>query len=112
MGSNQSYEQCIREKRKNLRYPIDSKSLYGNRIYDNQTANRLCYEKNPVPIVEGFGTGGMDLESLMKYAILGIIIFIVISYLMRPSENVSVGIDSATIGGADTTEFFDQAFRR
>ena len=110
MGSNQSYDTCIREKREQLKYPTDDKSLYTNRIYDNQTANRLCYEQNPIDIVEGFGPGGITLEQILRFAILAIIIYFVVSFLMRPRETVRVGIDSATIGGGDTTEFFNNAF--
>jgi hypothetical protein len=52
---NNSFDQCVRDKQDQMAYPIDDESLYAQRLYDYQTANRRCYEKNPINI-EGFGS--------------------------------------------------------
>lgn len=93
-----SYENCINKERENLRYPIDKESLYMDRIYDNQTANRRCYEKNPIEIVEGFGFP-VTLESFLKMLviILLIVLFVILAKdSLFPKEQVKIGIPKPT----------------
>jgi hypothetical protein len=69
-------DKCRREEKKNLAHPIDGQSLYANRIVDNQTANKRCYEKNQnVNIVEGFGFSSV-WSALVWIAIIIAIIFV------------------------------------
>ena len=89
-----SYESCINRERENMRYPIDDRSLYMNRIFDNQTANRRCYERDPIEIIEGFGFS-LTWESFLKLLVivLLIILFIVlIKDSIFPKEQVTLNI--------------------
>ena len=90
-----NYDACIAGKRNNLRYPTDSQSLYANRIYDNQTANRRCYEGgNPIEIIEGFNCN-FTWDQLLKgvVIILLIIAFVALAKdFLMPKEIVKVGV--------------------
>lgn len=109
MSDNKTYDNCIGELRGQLEYPLDKKSLYGKRIYDNQTANRLCYERNPVNIVEGFGNflPSFAINDIIKYALILFVTYLLFQYLFVPQQNVNLGINSPQMGGANTTEFFN-----
>jgi hypothetical protein len=96
--SCQNYETCIKQERENLKYPIDNQSLYMHRINDNQTANRRCYEKNPIEIVEGFGFG-FTWNQIIKFVIVIVALLVVLFRMLAkdffmPKEVVSFGIAS------------------
>ena len=55
-----SYDGCVKQGKNVLRYPVDTKSLYSQRIYDNQTANKKCYQRHPIEIIEGFGNMNLN----------------------------------------------------
>ena len=93
-----SYESCNNKERETLKYPIDSESLYMQRIYDNQTANNRCYIKNPIEITEGFGSS-LTWEMVLK--ILVIILLIALFVILAkdsifPKEQVNLNIPKPT----------------
>ena len=93
-----SYEGCINRERENMRYPIDNESLYMHRIFDNQTANRRCYERDPIEIVEGFGFS-FTWESFLKFLVIVLLIIlfvILIKDSIFPKEQVNIGVPEAT----------------
>ena len=97
-NSCKSYGSCRKEERTQLKYPIDQQSLYASRIYDNQTGNRRCYEKNPIEIIEGFGCG-LFFEKLLKYTVVILLIlalFFLAKDVIMPKQQVSI---SAQLGG-------------
>ena len=96
--SCKNYNNCIDKKRGNLKHPIDKRSLYSRRVYDNQTANRRCYENNPIEIVEGFSCPSKDLIKLiLKWVIIGLIIYLVGTMIMgMRKEQVSLGVESVS----------------
>jgi len=63
---------CKNIEDRNLLYPMDNNSLYSNRIYDNQTADRRCYTKYPIEYIEGFS------DNLYWFKILIIVLLIII----------------------------------
>ncbi len=77
MSNCDNYDDCIRTTRRTLKHPIDRNSLYRNRIYDNQTARRRCFELSPINILEGFGGGGLTVNNLLKWAIILLIVYLV-----------------------------------
>ncbi len=95
-----SYNQCIFKLRADLRYPTDTASLYGKRIYDNQTANRRCYEENPIDIVEGFGCPSRKyLSALIKIAIVAVAVYIIYVVITNATkETIKLDIDSPIAG--------------
>ena len=93
-----NYENCVNREKGQLGYPIDKESLYVNKIYDNQTANRRCYTKSPIEIIEGFGFP-MTLESLLKMVVIILLValfVILIKDSLFPKEQVTVGIANPT----------------
>lgn len=98
MANCETYDSCIAQNRDQLRHPMDTRSLYKNRIYDNQTANKRCYEAHPVDIVEGFGNTGLSLNKLLRWAIIGLLVYLVVMMFVE-----SRGASSApTFGPAFT----------
>lgn len=93
-----SYESCNNKERENLRFPMDSESLYMQRIYDNQTANSRCYAKNPIEITEGFGsmfTWEMILKILVVILLIALFIILAKDSLF-PKEQVNLNIQKPT----------------
>ena len=87
-----AYGNCVNQKKNQLRYPLDINSLYANRIYDNQTANRRCYVQDPINIVEGFGT--WSVWDIIKLVVVVLLILLLVSFAtdyFRPTEVVQVG---------------------
>ena len=39
----QDYDNCVQSELEYLYQPVDEKSLYANRFYDNQVAQTVCY---------------------------------------------------------------------
>lgn len=76
-----NYDSCIQRERHNLRHPVDKKSLYANRVYDNQTANRRCYEGSPINI-EGFGCPSREtINTLIRWAVIALVVYIIFSFV-------------------------------
>jgi hypothetical protein len=69
----------------------------------------MCYERNPVNIVEGFGNflPGFTLQDILKYALILFVTYLLFQYLLAPQQNVTLGINSPQMGGVNTTEFFN-----
>ncbi len=89
-----NYDTCKQEKKSTLRRAADDMSLYGRRIYDNQTANRRCYETNPINIVEGFG---LSFNTLFKWVVIILVIYLVgtiIVQLFDTKEEVSIKLET------------------
>jgi hypothetical protein len=105
----QNYGNCINNEKKNLKYPIENTSLYSNRIVDNQLANRRCYEKNPIEIVEGFNTTNGGIVGLLKWIIILVIVYYIVSYAikyMATEELPPLGIRTSSTGGSSDTPQF------
>lgn len=69
-----SYNKCIKHEMDNMVYPMDSKSLYSDRIYDEQTARSRCYALGPIEIREGFGA---SWNTIIKLLIVILLIYLV-----------------------------------
>ena len=98
MSSCTSYDGCVGRTRQTLAYPTDQESLYADRIYDNQAANRRCYEKNPIEIKEGFGK--RRINRMIRWIIIIIILYILITMLMqfmRPRKTFTVDFTPMSI---------------
>jgi len=105
MRNCDSYNSCKVQEKENMRYPNDQRSLYVNRIVDNQTANRRCYERNPINIVEGFGNFDTDnLMQMLQWVVFIILIIVALNYFMQyiRKEQISFGFSG---GGVDSIEF-------
>lgn len=80
-----------------LEQPTNENSLYAERIYDEQTASRRCYEKNPITnILEGF-SGGSKWETVSKWLSIFLIVCLIIwclTAIFAPSEEINIGVDS------------------
>jgi len=113
MGNCQSYDNCIKQTKDDLEYPIDRRSLYVHRIHDNQTANRRCYEKNPIDIIEGFGFKNFDMKTILRWIIIIMLICVIVfyGYKFLTQETVKLGINTEDlIGGSDTQNFINNLF--
>ena len=75
------YDGCVNQGRETLTYPTEDKSLYADRIYDNQTTNKRCYEKEPIEIIEGFSKN--RLNRIIRWIIIIIILYILVSMLIQ-----------------------------
>lgn len=98
------YDNCISDKRQTLSHPVDTKSLYANRIYDNQTANRRCYNYNPIDIIEGFGLGNLDMKTLLKWGILFLIVCAILMMVMDGGimkKEITLGVSTPSPGPSD-----------
>lgn len=95
-----SYDECKKKQNKTLEYPVDVNSLYGQRLYDAQTANTRCYQKNPVTILEGFGRVGFG--QLLKLVLVVLVIVLVVSLVSgfnwcKPTEVISVDLKTPSV---------------
>ena len=93
--------------------------MYANRIIDNQTANRRCYEKNPnVNIVEGFGFSNI-WSALVWIAVIVAIVFVALYFYDKKTgqsdnifsktfSNIKDKFSSKTIHGGDTVDGFTE----
>lgn len=93
-----SYDECGYRERDTLKYPIDSRSLYANRIYDNQTLNRRCYQKNPIEIIEGFGLS-FTWDQLIKFIIVVLLIilfFILAKDFIMPKQVLKLDVPTTS----------------
>ena len=92
-----AYGNCINQKKEQLRYPLDTTSLYANKIYDNQTANRRCYVNNPINIIEAFGA---TLGGVFRLIVVVLIVLLLLSLFTdfgKPKKIVQVGVGSPSI---------------
>jgi len=85
-----------------LQFPLDVKSLYADRIYDNETARRRCYEKSPnLPFIEGFdGLGlNMSFRHLFMWLCVLLLVVLVVMLIMNESNKdyITLGVDSLTL---------------
>lgn len=94
-----NFDNCRKQESDKMGYPIDSNSLYGQKIYDNQTAASRCYAvqtpvQNRTNIVEGFGLNFFTWEKIIKIAIILLLIVLFVSlvcdYTQR-GEGVQAG---------------------
>ncbi len=93
------HDGCVGHSKKVLSYPIDPQSLYGDRTYDKQTANRRCYEKRPINIIEGFGR--RRINRIIKWVIIIIILYILFTMIMQfmqPTEVFAMDISPTSQG--------------
>ena len=96
------FNNCKKEMLDRLEQPTDENSLYADRIYDNETATRRCYEtKNPVArVLEGFGlTGGSKscMETISKWLSIFLVVCLIIwclSAIFSPNEEIHLGVES------------------
>lgn len=75
-----NYDACVNKEKEHMRYPIDSESLYFDRVHDNQTANTRCYRNHPIEFVEAFGYK-ISWERVLKLivVILLIVLFVTLA---------------------------------
>ncbi len=103
-----SYESCSGELRDQLRHPTDEQSLYASKIYDNQTANRRCYESNPINIVEGFTDASTPMGRLMRMVVVAValyLLYIVAMKVFYPQREVSLGVGTVSDIGSFNLPF-------
>ena len=95
-----NYDNCSKTERNTLSHPMDQEALYANRIYDNQTGNRRCYESNPIDIVEGFGFKANDLvKNILKLVIIALIAYVIYALITdMQKKEISVNVP-AQVGG-------------
>lgn len=89
------YDESRNKEYNQLAYPVDTNSLYGQHLYDSQTANMRAYKKNPISIFEGFGNSWV--AQLIKIALFVLLVFLVISLVRdvwTPMKQVSLGLDT------------------
>lgn len=93
-----NYDDCRKRENKTLEYPMDVNSLYGQRIYDLQTENQRCYQRNPITILEGFGRSGFgQLLKLVLFVLLIVLVVSLFSDCFKPKEVVEVGVESPSV---------------
>lgn len=100
MNNCNSYDECIEQEKEILRFPMDKRSLYRKRIYDNQTANRRCYESNPINILEGFGNTDLTLTNVLKLIICLVIIYLI--YMLVTDKKTVETVKTALKGGSES----------
>ena len=95
MSCDANFNNCVDREMENMRYPMDARSLYAKRIYDQQTANSRCYAENPINIVEGFGMSRFSLVTLLKWTII-VLILIAIYLCVKDyvKEEVSLNVSA------------------
>ena len=100
-----NFNKCRTQETDNMGFPVDSNSLYAQKIYDNQTAASRCYANQPrsTNIVEGFGSN-LSLENIIKYGIILLLIILFISLVCDYTKDKEVSFQS---GGSNTESFFE-----
>ncbi len=99
MGSKvscESYNACANARKKQMRFPADRNSLYAQGLYDNQMADRSCYEKGPIDYVEGFnclGFRNLPWTTILKW-IVGILLVVLIVMLVQNREEIKLDIET------------------
>lgn len=94
-----NFQNCVGQEKQNMRYPIDLKSLYSHRLYDNHAARTRCYARNPINILEGFGAP-LTLEKLIKWVLVLLLIVLVVLFakdFFMPKEQVELAIPEASV---------------
>ena len=94
-----NFQNCVEQEKQNMRYPIDARSLYGDRFYDHHTAKTRCYARNPIDILEGFGAP-MTLEKLIKWVLVGLLVVLLVLFakdFFMPKEQVELAIPDASV---------------
>ena len=91
-----NYENCSTNERATLRHPTDNLALYANRVYDNQTANRRCYEMNPIDIIEGFGFSNDVIKNILKLVIIVLVAYVIYA-LIRDMNKTEVKLNVDTV---------------
>nr|QBK89124.1 MAG: hypothetical protein LCMiAC02_02170 [Mimivirus LCMiAC02] len=107
----QNFNECGINARQTLAYPTDKRSLYADRIYDNQTVNNRCYSKHPINIIEGFGK--FNVNKIIRWVFIFIILCIIFTFVVdffKPKEVVHLAVDSirASEGGMTLENIFGQ----
>ncbi|AYV82135.1 MAG: hypothetical protein Homavirus10_4 [Homavirus sp.] len=102
-----NYENCSKDERSTLQYPMDNRSLYANRVYDNQTSNRRCYESNPINIIEGFGFSSNDMiKNILKLAIIILVLYVIYAIIMDfNKKEVKLGVATQNEASISSLKF-------
>lgn len=93
-----NYQNCVNRERQNMRYPIDSKSLYSGRFYDDHAAKTRCYARNPINILEGFG-GPMTWEKMLKWLLVVLLVVLLAMFakdFLMPKEEIPIDMPEAS----------------
>lgn len=77
------FDRIVKREKEYMKYPMDLNSLYANRIYDNQTAYNRAYALQPIDIVEGFGSTYDLINTIIKWLIILLIIYIFVIFLAK-----------------------------
>jgi hypothetical protein len=99
---------CRTNMLKQLEHPVDEESLYSEKIYDEETANRRCYERNQLAnILEGFGltVPEITVENILRWAILLLVVYLLVTLAMRifnPPKIVELNVNTPSELGTET----------
>lgn len=96
------FDNCVCKMSNQMRYPVDKKSLYANKIYDNQIANQWCYDQNPINI-EGFGCG-FDWSKILQVVV--VICLVILAFGLVKDWTAKSAAPVLT-GGFDLSSDFD-----
>jgi hypothetical protein len=100
-----NYDGCRVQKKEQLIHTMDKQSLYRDRIMDNQTVNRRCYESNPVEIIEGFTINGWTLRELLKWVFVGLVIWTIVTMVSKPLSLYSATSPYNTLANVTNAAF-------
>lgn len=94
MVSCDVFGNCTNRESNNMKYPMDAKSIYADRVYDNQTGMARCYSRNPINIVEGFGQ--LSFNNVLMWVVIGLILYLLYRMYFG-KEEVAIGVESANM---------------
>nr|QBK88550.1 MAG: hypothetical protein LCMiAC01_02270 [Mimivirus LCMiAC01] len=95
MSACKNFNECLKEYDQILAHPVDKDSLYADEIYDDHVGATRCYVKNPINIIEGFGS--RKLNRIIRWFIIAIILFVVASLIVQffsPKKIISLNMTS------------------
>lgn len=89
--SCKNYDECL-NKNMDRRVPIDSESLYADRLYDNQYVRDRCYQENPINI-EGYGM--LSMRNLFVWGLI-LLVLVVLAYMLlnKNFEETFLNVDT------------------
>ena len=94
-----NFQNCVNQEKQNMRYPIDTTSLYGRRYYDDHAAKTRCYARNPIDILEGFGAP-FTLEKIIKWVLVLLLVILLIMFakdFIMPKEQLELSVPEASV---------------
>lgn len=94
--SCQDYESCLYKEKENAYFPTDKESLYAEKYYDDQTAEKKCYNENRISLLEGFGCSVSWGKVLKLVIIILLVIFfiVILRDIFTQKQEISLSIDT------------------